>query len=95
MIYVSAFQPFASRIGQDTVIKLTFDYNPDLIASLKKILRHYRDEAIDPSRHIFQPGGWNPKEKCWYVERTIWEMVKQDLMYEGYEFEDLEEVDLR
>jgi hypothetical protein len=90
MIYVSAFQPFASRIGQDTVIKLTFEYNPDLIAFLKRALRNYKDEALDPSRHIFQPGGWNPKEKCWYVERSIWDMVRKDLMDHGYDCIDAE-----
>lgn len=91
MIYVSSFQPFASRIGQDTVIKLRFDYNPDLIADLKKILRHYKDEALDPSRHIFQPGGWNPKFKCWYVERNIWGLVKHELEEMGYEFQTVED----
>ena len=88
MIYFSSFQPFPSRIGQDTVIKLRSDYNPDLIADLKKILRHYKDEAIDPSRHIFNSGGWRPKEKVWYVERNIWELVKHELEELGYEFQD-------
>lgn len=92
MIFVSSFQPFASRIGQDTVIKLRFDYNPDLVESLKKILRHYKDEALDPSRHIFQPGGWNPKEKCWYVERNIWSKVRDSLHFEGYDFDNMDEV---
>lgn len=87
MIYVSSFQPFGSRIGQDTVIRLQFNYNPDLIADLKKILRHYKDEALDPSRHIFQPGGWIPLEKCWYVERSIWRLVKHELEELGYEFQ--------
>ena len=88
MIYVSSFQPFASRIGQDTVIRLTFDYDPELIGRLKQILRRLKEAAVDPSRHIFQPGGWNPKERCWYVERNIWDQVRSDLMEYGYEFDD-------
>lgn len=91
MIYVSSFQPFVSRIGQDTVIRLQFNYDPNLVESLKKILRHYKDEALDPARHIFQPGGWNPKQKCWYVERSIWELVKHELGELGYEFQDDED----
>lgn len=91
MIAVSSFQPFPSRIGQDTVIRLQFNYDPDLVESLKKILRHYKDEALDPARHIFKPGGWNPNQKCWFVERNIWELVKHELEEMGYEFQTVED----
>ena len=91
MIAVSSFQPFPSRIGQDTVIRLQFNYDPDLVESLKKILRHYKDESLDPARHIFQPGGWVPKHKCWYCERNIWELVKHELEEKGYEFQTVED----
>lgn len=85
VIYESEFQPFESRQGVDTVIKLQFNYDPDLIALLKRSLKGYRQYAIDPSRQIFQPGGWRPDEKCWFVERSIWPMVMRDLEASGYE----------
>lgn len=84
VIRVSEFQPFESRQGVDTVIRLQFPYDPDLIALLKKSLRTYRQYAVDPTRQIFQPGGWRPDEKCWFVERAIWPMVLRDLENAGY-----------
>lgn len=89
VIHVGSFQPFESRRGKDTVVKLTFPYDPDLIRLLKSALRTYRDYAIDPSKNIFQPGGWRPNEKCWFVERSVWPMVRRDLLQvAGYMIEE-------
>lgn len=92
-IYTRDFQPFESRRGRDTVVGLHFNYDPQLIDLLKRTLRQLKDQAVDPSRHIFQPGGWRPEEKCWFIERSIWGEVKHILEYEGYCFQPMEGTD--
>ena len=89
MISVSAYQPFTSRLGQDTVLKLTFPYDAVLVSKLKHLLRKHKDQAIDPERHIFQPGGWRPQEKCWFVERSIWPEIRRALVADGYRFQEI------
>lgn len=83
LIRVSAFQPFESRIGQDTVVRLDFPYDTDLIALLKTLIRRYKDEALNPTAHIFNAGGWNPAAKCWYIERSVWPFIEDDLRAAG------------
>lgn len=76
------FMPFQSRAGE-TVVGLRFPYNDAFVAALKTSLARHKDRAIDPSRNIHQPGGWQPKSKCWFVEEAIWPDVKQELYAAG------------
>ena len=62
-IHVDRFQPFQSRIGLDTVIRLQFDYDPALIARLKALLAVY---AVGTEHKTV--GGWLAKHRCWFVE---------------------------
>jgi hypothetical protein len=78
-VYVSAFQPFASRRGVDTVLALRFKYDPDLIATLKDALQEARSRG-----YAFQPGGWLAEERCWFVERQAWPCVRSHLRDAGY-----------
>jgi hypothetical protein len=80
MINVSAFQPFETRIGVDTVLKLEFRYHADLVATLK--------DAIQRARHVRggkNLGGWLPEHKAWFVERRAWDIVRQYLLSAGCE----------
>jgi hypothetical protein len=75
---VSAFQPFESRVGVDTVLKLEFRYDAGLIATLK--------DAIGRARHTVggkNLGGWLPEHKVWFVERRAWEVVRRHLLAAG------------
>lgn len=77
---VSRFQPFSSRQGIDEVVRLSFDYDAPLIARLKALL------AIYGAGHRYKTvGGWLAKHKCWFVEADVWEFVKLELLYGGYQ----------
>lgn len=84
IIHVTRFQPFESRIGIDTVVRLDFHYDPKLIGHLKRILANYRPDAVDPGLNRQTPGGWLPREKCWFVESIVWDVMKVELSSSGY-----------
>jgi hypothetical protein len=81
MIHVSAFQPFESRVGVDTVLALRFKYDPELIDVLKSALR-------EASRvlGIYNAGGWLAEHRCWFVERNAWPLVRERLAAAGVSF---------
>jgi hypothetical protein len=80
-IHVSAFQPFESRRGVDTVLALRFRYDPELIDVLKRALQAARSIGF-----AYNPGGWLPEERCWFVERAAWLYVRAYLTDHGYRF---------
>lgn len=84
IIHVSTFQPFESRIGFDHVLRLDFNYNPELIAHLKRFLAGYKAQAVDPTAGRMTPGGWLQRERCWFVEPIIWDALKLELSFLGY-----------
>jgi hypothetical protein len=59
LIAVDRFQPFASRVGVNQVIRLRFDYDQELISRLKAILAVYAVGAAHKA-----VGGWLPKHRC-------------------------------
>jgi hypothetical protein len=77
-IHVSAFQPFESRQGVDTVLALKFRYAPELIGALKGAL--HRAARVLGLRNV---GGWLPEHRCWFVERDAWPLVRERLLAAG------------
>jgi hypothetical protein len=53
-IYLDSFQPFASRQGVDSVLRLRFQFDRGLVELLKRSLRVARPLAA-PQKHC---GGW-------------------------------------
>jgi hypothetical protein len=86
MIRVAPFQPFASRVGVDTVVGLQFGYDEELIGLIKAALR----EAKARTRRKFL-GGWKADYRRWFVEWVAWPHVRSRLIGAGY---DLDESDL-
>jgi len=84
-IDVSAFQPFESRRGIDTVLALRFGYDRELIDILKTALRSARYRC--PGRSA---GEWLPEERCWFCERAAWPIVREHLALQGCKFTALE-----
>jgi hypothetical protein len=78
-IRVSAFQPFESRRGYDTVIRLEFRYDADLVALLKAAGRAAK--ALLYRRHLV---GWLAEHHCWFCERAAWPSVRWRLLDAGY-----------
>lgn len=78
-IQADRFQPFSSRMGVDTVVRLQFEYCPALVARLKALLEVYR---VDHRYRVV--GGWLPEQKCWFVEPDAWAVIKLELLYLGY-----------
>ena len=78
-IYVDQFQPFQSRVGLDTVVRVRFEYDAALVSRLKAILAVYAVGAEHKSI-----GGWLPKHRSWFVEAHAWEVVKLELLYLGH-----------
>jgi hypothetical protein len=78
-IIVRPFQPFQSRAGIDTVLGLSFPYDPALAALLKSA---YREAGVREGVRI--PGGWLPEHKCWFVERAVWPAVRACLARAGH-----------
>lgn len=78
IIQTFRFMPFASRAGE-TVVGLRFPHNEPFIAALKASLARHKAEAVDPARNIQQPGGWQPKSRCWFVEEGVWMRVGNDI----------------
>jgi len=79
-IYVDRFQPFQSRDGTDTVIRLRFSYDSALVARLKALLAVY----VVGTEHK-TVGGWLPKHSCWFVEPTVWDVVRDELHLLGHQ----------
>jgi hypothetical protein len=79
-IHVDQFQPFTSRAGIDAVIRVQFNYDPALISKLKAILAVYATGHL--YRHV---GGWLPEYKCWFVEGDVWDVVRDELQFLGYQ----------
>jgi hypothetical protein len=80
-IHVSAFQPFESRRGVNTVLALRFQYDPELIAALKDALQEARRRGYGNNL-----GGWLPEYRCWFVERHAWPLVADRLREFGCTF---------
>lgn len=78
-IVVDTFQPFQSRSGMDVVMRLRFEYHPALIARLKALLAVY---AVGSERKIV--GGWLPEHRVWFVEPSVWDVVRDELQFLGY-----------
>ena len=89
VIRIDTFQPFESRLGIDVVMRLSFDYDPVLIAQLKRFLAAYKSAAVNPALGRLTPGGWLPKEKCWFFEPCIWEAVRLELEFSGYRIQEV------
>jgi hypothetical protein len=87
-IRTSRFQPFQSRVGVDTVLRLEFSYDPELIGHLKRLLSAHKSKAIDPARHVLQPGGFLPSCKSWFCEQAIWPEIKEELQQLGYHIQE-------
>jgi hypothetical protein len=81
-IHVGRGQPFESRIGEDTVLFLRFRYDKNLVAEIKDYLARRRGEY--PQGKAFQPGGWLPDERVWFVEEAIWADLREQLLDEGH-----------
>jgi hypothetical protein len=79
IIHVSAFQPFESRRGVDTVLALRFRYDPDVIEVLKDAIRR-----ASRDRGIRNAGGWLAEHRSWFVERQAWPCVRDQLRQAGY-----------
>ncbi len=77
-IRLTAFQPFASRRGKDTVVGMEFQYNPKLVNLLKTTLRGLRKPG-DPG----PAGGWLPDHGRWFCERQAWPALRQRLLDVG------------
>ena len=89
LIRVTTFQPFESRIGIDHVLRLDFNYDPELIAYLKRLLAGYKTAAVDPAHNRHAPGGFLPKYRCWFLEPCIWESVRLELEFSGYRIQEV------
>jgi hypothetical protein len=79
LIRVHEFQPFASREGVDTVLGLTFRYDPALVGLLKAAIR---SEGL--RQGVKCPGGWLAEHRCWFVERPVWPAVREALARAGH-----------
>jgi hypothetical protein len=70
-VFVKAFQPFSSRVGIDTVLSLSFAYDPGVVAVLKKALR-----AAGRFYCQRNMGGWLAEHRVWFVEHRAWPTVR-------------------
>lgn len=78
-IHVDRFQPFQSRVGLDTVVRLRFEYDAALVSRLKALLAVH---AVGTEHKII--GGWLPKHSCWFVEPSVWDVIRMELLYLGH-----------
>ena len=78
-IHADYFQPFQSRVGLDTVVRLRFEFDAALVSRLKAILAVYA--VCSPHKVV---GGFLPKFRCWFVEPDVWEVVWMELLYLGH-----------
>jgi hypothetical protein len=78
-VVVRESQPFASRVGVDTVLCLQSGYGPELVASLKDGLRDARRVT-----GLKNPGGWLADRRLRFVEHTAWPYVRGLLQARGH-----------
>ncbi|TKB72534.1 MAG: hypothetical protein E8D46_13065 [Nitrospira sp.] len=78
-IHVDRFQPFQSRVGLDTVVRLRFEYDAALVSRLKALLAVY--QVGTEHRTV---GGWLPKHGVWFVELSVWPIVRDELHLLGH-----------
>jgi hypothetical protein len=76
-VVVREFQPFASRVGVDTVLSLRSAYDPELVETVKRGLRDAQHLA-----GVKNPGGWLRDGRVWFVEHDAWPYVR-DLLEAG------------
>ena len=79
IIHADHFQPFQSRVGFDTVVRLRFKYDAALVARLKALLAVY---VVGTEHRTI--GGWLPKHSCWFVESDAWDVIRMELLYLGH-----------
>jgi hypothetical protein len=79
VVEVSEFQPFKSRVGVDTVLRLRSPYDAELVGALKAALAAAKQ--ILGSKNV---GGWLPDHRVWWVERAAWPYVRDFLEALGH-----------
>jgi hypothetical protein len=79
LIHVDRSQPFQSRLGLDTVVRLRFEYDAALVSRLKAILAVY---AVGTPHKVV--GGWLPEHRAWFVEPSVWDVVRMELLFLGH-----------
>ena len=80
-IQLSEFQPFASRAGRDTVLRLQFYYCPEAVEQIKAALKEARTTTLGTNL-----GGWLAEHKCWFIEFSAWPTVRKQLLRAGHQF---------
>lgn len=83
-IEVFAFQPFSSRVGQDTVLGLRCPYDAALVKGLKAVLQPFHAPLRATAPRMQTAGGWLDAPRCWFVERPAWPAVAALLLALGY-----------
>jgi hypothetical protein len=78
-IAVDGFQAFSSRT--DSLVRLRFRYDAQLVGRLKETLREARRLAGGPAGR--PAGGWLAEHRCWFVEPCVWPWVRQKLVEAG------------
>jgi hypothetical protein len=78
-ISLSEFQPFDSRVGHDTVLRLQFYYCPEAVEQIKSALKEARVTTL--GTHL---GGWLAAHKCWFIEFSAWPTVRKQLLRAGH-----------
>jgi hypothetical protein len=78
IIRVSSCRPFKD---QSVKIALRFDFDEELVESLKRILREVRQAPAETA------GGWYPPLRIWFVEPCAWPEVRRRLEELGCSFQ--------
>jgi DnaJ-domain-containing protein 1 len=72
-------------------VAMKFDYNPQMINNIKKIISRYRYRYNKlTNEYGSKAGGWNPTLKTWVVAKEVWEYVEKDVLEMGYILEKME-----
>ncbi len=64
----------------EPVVTLKFDYDQLLINIIKDKLSELR-----LTTRIRNVGGWYPAKKVWFVEKVVWDKMREHLLQQGYE----------
>ena len=80
VIGYTTFQPFESRVGKDTVVKMISRYDATLVEQLKEIRN-----ILKVSYGVKNPGGWLQDHKAWFWEHSVWNYVKGCLQAYGHQ----------